>query len=301
MNLRKLVRNFFGFSRAETNGFLILIPLVLLVLFSEPLYRNLISRRPSVSASDKLLLDSLIVNWEKQQHLTTEPLPDREIILQAFDPNKTSKEELLTLGFSASLANRIVNYRKKGGKFWVKKDLLKMYGMDSSFYTQIQPYLMLPEQILKEKKEPQYANVDKTRNATPRIFDLNVADTSQLKKIYGIGEKLSLRILKYRESLGGFIHANQLLEVYGLDSTVVNRLTRSSFIAESFEPVKLNLNTSSEEEFDKHPYLTRKEAKAIVAYRFQHGPFSTLEDLRKIQGLEKSTLEKISPYLSVAN
>ena len=37
--LRQLIRNFFGFSRMETNAFLLFIPLISIILFSEPVYR----------------------------------------------------------------------------------------------------------------------------------------------------------------------------------------------------------------------------------------------------------------------
>ena len=58
----------------------------------------------------------------------------------------------------------------------------------------------------------------KSLQKTPfkEIIELNVADTAMLKSIYGIGEKLSVRIVKYRKKLGGFYSVEQLKEVYGL-------------------------------------------------------------------------------------
>ena len=298
MNLRKLVRNFFGFSRQESNGFLILIPLMLVVLFSEPAYRSWVSRKGTTATADKALLDSLVSSWNAQskQNQSTTIQEKRRF---SFNPNTIKRGELLALGFSGSLATRIENYVEKGGSFKIKKDLLKIYGMDSSLYRDLESFVLLPDSVVREKRE--YVSTQPTQylQTVSAKFDINTADTSELKKIYGIGEKLSLRILKYRESLGGFIRNEQLLEVYGLDSSVVNNLTKKSFIDEDFLPKQINLNLASEEEFDRHPYLTKKEARAIITYRFQQGAFTTVDDLQKIQVLTAGTIEKIKPYLTL--
>lgn len=47
-------------------------------------------------------------------------------------------------------------------------------------------------------------------------IELNSADTTELKKLRGIGSKLSQRIVKYRTKLGGFTSKEQLKAVYGL-------------------------------------------------------------------------------------
>ncbi len=297
MNLRKLVRDFFGFSRQESNGFLILIPIMLLVLFSEPAYRSWVSSKVVTATSDNILLDSLVSSWNTQPSKQNEPTNTQKKKRFVFDPNTASKDELIALGFSGRLATRIQNYLDKGGSFRVKKDLLKIYGIDSSFYQEVEPLVLLPDSFVREERKYVSTKFDQALQPVSVQFNINTADTIQLKKIYGIGEKLSLRIIKYRESLGGFIQHEQLSEVYGLDSTVVHKLINKSFIAQDFHPKQLNLNLATEEELDRHPYLTKKEAKAIITYRFQHGAFTTVDDLQKIQLLTAGTIEKIKPYL----
>ena len=137
-----------------------------------------------------------------------------------------------------------------------------------------------------------------TGEKAPEKFDLNNADTSQLKKIYGIGDKLSMRILKYRDVLGGFVDMDQLKEVYGLDSLVIDRLIENSTIQNEFQPKKININTASEKQLSTHPYLS-KVAKAIVSYRFQHGDFKAVEDIRNVSSLNEKTVQRIIPYLKV--
>lgn len=296
MKIRKIVRNFFGFSRAETNGFLVLMPLMIFVIFSEPIYRNWRAQAPLDLKDETHTLDSLV---QLMAMTKTEATRNVSSTLFSFDPNKATQAELLSLGFNKTLAARIENYRIKGGEFRIKKDLLRLYGMDSSLYLQLHPYLLLPESLVKPKKSvAEKKNIAKTEKVKS---DLNEADTSALKKVFGIGEKLSLRIVNYRNSLGGFIQVGQLREVYGLDSVVVDRILQHFFVPDVVEPSKININTASEEVLAKHPYIKYKNAKAIVAYRYQHKSFTTLEELLNIKVIDQNAFDKMKPYLSVSD
>ena len=55
-------------------------------------------------------------------------------------------------------------------------------------------------------------------------IDLNAATPEDFKKISGIGEVLSKRIVAYRKRLGGFVLEEQLDEVYDLKLEVLKRL-----------------------------------------------------------------------------
>lgn len=292
--LHRLIKDFFGFSRSQTNGFMVLFPLMAIIIFSEPVYRWWIAHQKRDYTRETHLLDSLIAHWEVDQGVVDTINHQKAPLLFSFDPNTISREDLQLLGFQFSLANRIVNYRDKGGRFRVKSDLLRMYGIDTSLYYKLQPYIQLPATL---EKEPLIAKVEIPRKSNREAFDINMADTITLESIYGIGVKLSKRIIKYREKLGGFTSMAQLNEIWGLDSTVINQLAKRSFIAPNYVPLQLNINQATEIELSAHPYLSRNTAKAIVAYRFQHGPFNHIEDLGKIEALDINTIQKITPYL----
>jgi competence ComEA-like helix-hairpin-helix protein len=298
--IRYWLKNFFGFSRSQVNAFVILLPLIVLLLFSEPLWHWWISTRPLDRQSDTEKLDSLIRIWDVRLPEKKGEIAAEKLNLVAFNPNTATMGNFVTLGFSQHLATRIVNYREKGGKFRIKSDLLKIYGVDSAFYQRVYPFIALPErEATKEKAGKKYEIKKPLIIAKAREkFDLNNADTSQLKKIYGIGDKLSLRIIKYRDVLGGFVDMDQLKEVYGLDSLVINRLIENSTIQNEFQPKKININTASEKQLSAHPYLS-KVAKAIVSYRFQHGEFKAVEDIRNVSSLNEKTIQRIIPYLTV--
>jgi DNA uptake protein ComE-like DNA-binding protein len=295
--IKSWIRAFFGFSRNETNAFLILLPLMFLLVFIIPTYRATMGLQKRNYVEEGKELDSLIAVWhaaEKVDSITKINSPN----LFPFNPNTATVAEFTSLGFSEKLAQRIENYRSKGGKFIIKSDLLKLYGIDTSFFLRIYPFIELPENRPEFKKE-NLAIIEKPKKTTSEKFDLNLADTTQLIGIYGIGSKLSMRIINYRESLGGYISLNQLKEVYGLDTSVIKQLEKKSFITENFTPRTLPVNTATEKELAAHPYIRYKLAKAIAAYRFQHGNFSSLDELRNITLIDAPTFEKIKPYLSL--
>lgn len=272
-------------------------------LFSEPLWHWWVSTRTRDFSKDKALLDSLVASWnEKIEEFDSTKSIAPEIRRFDFNPNLVTQQEFIALGFDERLASRIVRYREKGGKFRIKSDLLKIYGVDSAFYYQLHAFITLPDKERRIARNIKKYPVEKAVSAKRVIerFDMNNADTSQLKKIRGIGEKLSMRIIKYRELLGGFVNMDQLREVYGLDSTVINRCMENAVVRDEFRPIKINLNTSSEKQLATHPYLG-KAAKAIVSYRFQHGEFEKVEDIRNVGALNEDLIKKVIPYLTVAD
>lgn len=293
--LKLWIKAFFGFSRAETNAFLILIPLMLFLIFSEPAYQYWFVRQPSDYSNEKHLLDSLVAVMEWPSDSISTDVKAKGNNLFRFNPNLSTKDDFMGLGFTQALATRIINYRAKGGKFITKKDLKKIYGMDSSLFAKLAPYIELPEDITVAKS---IAKSKEKKKAVISKFDLNAADTTQLTGIYGIGPKLAKRIITYRTKLGGFVLNSQLNEVFGLDSVVVNELLGKSFISDNFQPTQINMNAAPERELAAHPYIKTKLARAIIAYRKQHGAFSSIDDLKKIAIVGETDLQKIRPYLT---
>ncbi|WHZ08371.1 MAG: hypothetical protein OJF59_002124 [Cytophagales bacterium] len=294
--LKAWIRSIFGFSGTETNAFLILLPLMVILIFFQPIYQYWFVRQPADFTTQTKRLDSLITTfrWEHKDSVWAKP---RELF--PFNPNQATNDQLSQLGISSQVVNRIINYRTKGGKFLVKKDLLKIYGMDSLLYQRLAPFIDLPE-VTEVKNTNQKISASKPKEKTTvKKYDLNQADTSQLIAVYGIGSKLSGRIISYREKLGGFISLHQLHEVYGLDSMVIKELQKKFYINDQFIPRQLNLNKVSEKELAQHPYIKFKLAQAIKAYSFQHGKFQSIDDLKKIALLDEATFQKIKPYFTV--
>lgn len=128
------------------------------------------------------------------------------------------------------------------------------------------------------------------------FIEINTADTSESKKLKGIGSVLSARIVKFRDVLGGFHSIEQIKEIYGISEetyiSIKDKLTLSYLKIN-----KLNINQSTVDELAKHPYISKKQAQALVNYRNQHGAYSKMNNLTQNKALDKDFLCKIEPYL----
>lgn len=294
--LRKWLNTLLGFSRTESNAFIILLPVVVFIVFSEPLTRWVISQQTIDFSLQNAKLDSLTAHWSvSKRPVANDVKPNERLSLFNFDPNKTTLQDLHRLGFSEKLAQRITNYSNKGGVFRIKSDLKKIYGMDSSLYKNLYAYILLPEAYDTQKDALRIDN--KMEFKTVLRFDLNTADTTALKSVNGIGTTLAARIIKYRNRIGGFVSTAQLNEVYGLDSAVIQKLLVVGYLKDDFQLTKININTATQTELETHPYIGKSKAKAIVAYRFQHGNFKHVDDLRSLHTI--SNVDKIIPYVKV--
>ncbi|MDH5603207.1 MAG: helix-hairpin-helix domain-containing protein, partial [Cyclobacteriaceae bacterium] len=219
--------------------------------------------------------------------------------LSVFDPNKVSFEYLSSVGIEKNIAHRWLGYRQKGGHFNKVEEVKKIYGITDSIYHILEPFMIIPKGLpTKPGTSDRETSSSRTVNTTLEKFDLNLADTLSLSRIQGIGKVLSKRITKYRDLLGGFISEGQLYEIYGLDSTVAERLMQHSFIAEPIIPKKININIATKKELSAHPYISFKMADLIIAYRVQHGQFTDLSILKNIPVVAPH-FQKISPYLAV--
>lgn len=62
----------------------------------------------------------------------------------------------------------------------------------------------------------------------------------------------------------------------------------------------LDLNTATLEELDTLPGIGPKRAEAIVTYREEHGPFSSIESLTQVPGIGYKVLENIRDQVTIS-
>ncbi len=65
-------------------------------------------------------------------------------------------------------------------------------------------------------------------------------------------------------------------------------------------PSPLNLNTASEAELLELPGVGPSRARAILAFREQHGGFQSLSQLLRIKGFGRAMFKRLRPLLVVA-
>lgn len=158
------------------------------------------------------------------------------------------------------------------------------------------------DSILQERKDTSIQDdkvpkrLERLQAPTLNRVAFHETDSVLLQMISGVGPVLSSRIVKFRESMGGFHQPEQILEVYGLTPEVAERIYRTF----PFEPIvtqKIPLNSADAKLLSQHPYISAGEAKVIVAYRQQHGPFKQVSDLLNIKVFNQAWVDRIIPYL----
>ena len=239
-------------------------------------------------------------NKKKQVAKKKTPKPSRSIHLKYsnFDPNTAIEKTLLENGIPQKQVNMIIKYRNKGGKFYKKEDLKKIYGMPESVYNNLENFISIESNFTKKKTIAKASSKKPfvKKSFEPIQIDINKASAEEWQKLRGIGPAFSKRITKFRDALGGFYSINQVGETYGLpDSTfqsIKTQLVKSSLLK------KTNINQASEEDLKKHPYISWKQAKLIVSYRTMHGDFKLVEDLLQIQAFNQEWFDKVKYYLT---
>ena len=213
-----------------------------------------------------------------------------------FDPNTIDEYGLHKLGLSDKLIKTILNYRSKGGYFKTAEDIRKIWGLKQEDAAILIPYISIVAKPYGNKFSNQ-AIAKSYEKLKPAIVDINTATVDDLKALPALGNT-AYRIIKFREKLGGFIGVNQIKETYGLSDSVYQLiLPYLSFSTVTIQ--KININTASDIELAKHPYISNDIAKAIVIYRKQKGNYNRVEDVKKIVFINQAAFVKIEPYLTV--
>jgi DNA uptake protein ComE-like DNA-binding protein len=127
-------------------------------------------------------------------------------------------------------------------------------------------------------------------------IELNAADSAQLTTVRGIGASFAIRIIRYRNRIGGFYNKEQLKEVYELDSTKYTEI-KDQLTVNPSAIIKVNINTISFASLRQSPYLSYKQASAIIEYRTQHGNYNSIDDIGNVAIVTPETLHKIEPYI----
>jgi DNA uptake protein ComE-like DNA-binding protein len=200
-----------------------------------------------------------------------EKLAPRRVESFRFNPNTVSVEDLQRLGFSLKQAQSIENYRLKGGRFRRPEDFAKSFVVSDSVFARLQLYIDIPR------------------------VDINKADSAALLALPGIGPYFAGKIVEYRERLGGYSSAEQLMEIYHFDREKYDGLKD---LITCSTPAPFALWALPEADLARHPHISRSEAHGIVLYRQHNPPEScTVEALRKAGVLSEEHASALSRCL----
>ena len=306
LRLKQLISKFFGFSKTEANGAVVLFALICLCIVSPYIYRGLFGIRYESFEEDQQILDSLVA----QLNFEVKPRPEIEIILKPFDPNNTSVEELKSLGIPDFLSRRIESYKNAGGEFRVKNDLAKIYDFPDSLFRVLRPYISLPDE-LKQKavrvsdaqpaKKPNpkatYVKRESRYSERPLLVDINLADTLEFQKLYGIGSGYSRRLVSFREALGGYHSVDQIKDVYGMSDSLYYQIKSFLTVSDTVNLKVIAINIATYQQLISHPYINSELTKEILAAKSKYGKFKRLEDLKRLTLLDSVGIARLGPYL----
>lgn len=300
-------KDFFYYSKSERKAvfalsFLIVCLLVAIllapeketVIVEEPLAENVRTETDKVEADS---FQRVVEHREKKAVIKKTEAPSRKVVLAPFDPNLADSIELLDLGLSPYVARNVLRYREKGGRFRTPESFARIYGLTEDQFETLRPYIRISESFRQKTDTSTYVRRDTFavvyKYPKGTLVDVGVADTTELKKIPGIGSGISKAIVGYRNRLGGFYSLEQLREVRFVTPEMMEW-----FKLESISIRPLPVNRAGLDRLRNHPYLNFYQAKVILEHRKKHGEIKSLSQLSLYEEFTEKDLKRLSAYFS---
>lgn len=290
----KHIKSHFTFTKQQRSGIFVLL-LLILILQCVYFFVDFSSEEIQINQND------LAVFQAEVDSLKLIKLEESKPKIYPFNPNYITDYKGYTLGMNTGEIDRLLTFRKQNK--WVNsvKDFQTVTKVSDSLLAQISPYFKFPDWVTNPKPKSKYSySKDKTPKTVDQKLNLNTATAEQLKRVNGIGEKLSERIVAYRTKLGGsFIADIQLQDVYGLSPEVIQR-TLNEFTVKNAKPIaKINLNSASIEELVTIQHIDYEIAHFIIEERTLRDGFKSLDELSKVKDFPVKKIEIIKLYLTI--
>ena len=272
------MRSKFPFVLSESQGGALLILLMGIVFLFAIRYGLRLEEDSGLDLAETLLYQRKLDSLRSNQVVSVQPKP-------TYNPNYLSDYNAYRLGIPAEAFDRLQRYRAGGNYVNSLSEFQLQSGISDHLLEELAPALRFPNFRSQTKKKTAIVKQD-----------LNTVDATALEVVSGIGPTLSKRIVNYRTYLSGFSIPAQCYEVYGLDSTVVARLFERFEIQSPPKINPLNIETASLNQLAKLPYLSREDARKIIAYRTKNKGISLLL-LSEVFVDSPNKIERIKLYL----
>jgi competence ComEA-like helix-hairpin-helix protein len=289
--MKTRIKNYLSITKKEWNGLVVLVVLIALVLAAPYIYQvfrkdNTINFKDFNKAAAQLNKAGVKSGFDPDKEAPETTEKKMQPVMFPFNPNILTISQWQQLGLNEHQAEVIKHYTDKGGRFYNKQDLKKIYAITPGDYKRLEPFINIPDEVYKSNKlKP------------GEIIELNSADSANLTGLRGVGPASAVIILRYRNRLGGFYRKEQLKEVYGIDSSRYEEI-KSQVSVNAAKIKKLTINSISFDQLRLFPYLNYKQVNAVIEYRKQHGNYNSMDDLKNIVLLDAGILRKIEPYIS---
>lgn len=288
----KNIKSHFMFTKGQQSGIFLLVLLIVSLLC--------IYFFVDFSSNDFEFENEEIVRFQKEiDSLKLLEVENRKPEIYPFNPNYITDYKGYTLGMTNDEIDRLLAYRKQDKWINSAKQFQQVTKVSDTLLNKISPYFKFPDWVTnpKPKAKSFYQNQPKT---VAQKIDLNKATAVQLQRVNGIGDKLSERIIRYRNKfVGGFIDDVQLQDVYGLTPEVIERIKNDFTVKTPRKINKINLSTATVEQLVTIQHIDYELAHEIIEQRTLREGFNSFEELTKVKGFPAKKIEIIKLYLSL--
>jgi competence ComEA-like helix-hairpin-helix protein len=231
--IKNIWKDYFTFSKKERNAVFIVL-LILAIIIMLPLFFP--AKRLSITIDEKLQqqLDSLQMQRKQYvSYIDSIPVSDSgklkssSVKLFQFDPNTLEEQRFKQLGLSDKVIRTIMNYRNKGGFFKTPQDIKKIYGLSNTDAERLIPYIKINSTKNNNYKNDVERVTGKSISSNTNYYhniNINTATAEEWKTLPGIGDILANRIVKFRNSMGGFKSVDDVKKTYGLSDSTFNSI-----------------------------------------------------------------------------
>lgn len=298
-------KDFFYFSKKERRGIVFLLGMIVTIIGIWLVSPYLIeesdkdTNQESFEEMERFLAGIKIIEQQRNASFKKKEVVKRKVVLAPFEPNLADSIEFLQLGLPSFIAHNIIRYRQAGGKFATAEAFSRIYGITEEQFHTLEPYIYISESFQKKPDTLRYAKVEKRdtlafyKYPEGTLVDLNRADTTELKKIPGIGIGIARAIVAYRNRLGGFYDVAQLQELKWVTSDI-----QRWFKVENCPIHRINANKASLDRLRAHPYINYYQARVIVEFRRKKDKLKSLSQLSLYEEFAEKDLERLSHYLT---
>ncbi len=281
-----MLKNFLSFTRSEQYGILALMILIIISILIRVIVPYFIEE-PDIS---ELIQDVTKIGIIEQDSLGVE----EELFLKKFNPNEVTKEELISFGFPNKVSENWIKYREKGGRFYKKEDVQKIYGVTDELYNKMSSYLIIEPNITK--KETSF-----NQNITKLEFiDLNRVEENYLLQIFSDNS-----IIEQLIDIRSKYWFSKKVEVQELTQWNIDTLEKMKLILKpKFENKKkslvaIDINLADTTEWMQFQGIGPVLSLRIVNYRKKLGGFIYKEQLLEVYGVSIDLFEKMKDNLLI--
>lgn len=290
---------FIIFSKRLERGTIIWLCVCALVIFFPRLEAYFLE--PELSYEWTYVKESK-VKYSFEDHNNNAPSPSSRFkpLWRCCAPESLGASDWQRLGLSYKQAASMLRYRDKYG-FHSLEQMRQIRVLPPDLLNLIADSLVFNQQNgISPSKNPEGRTSETTsifQEKKIQKLNLNSATIDMLVALPGIGQYTAEKIVAYRTRLGGFIGLEQLSEIKGMKSEIIDRVKQYLEISKGVN--RLAINSITYEALKQHPYLTWNQANSIIKMRNQKGGFKELSELKESVLIDDETYNKLLPYVSL--